>query len=176
MPSPVFYQRSDFKTYPHLIYLVETNAVETQSKVCVTAEVVVYARHPAKIIGRGRRQFCPCHRRPTGLQGIRSPTGRRLLDVLGSSLPSCVFLFVLLAAVLSLALSKLPPAFAVAEKEKGRGDQRLVWTQAVPNGYQPFEPPSETQSNRRPFAMQTLATLLRRSFKRKYFISQNNKH
>lgn len=103
---------------------------------------------------------------PEGVQ--RAPTGRRLLDVLGSSLPYCVFLFVLLAAVLSLALSKLLPAFAVAEREKGRGDQRFVFTQAVPNGHQPFQPPSETQSNHRPFAMQTLATLLRRSFKRKY--------
>lgn len=142
--------------------------METQSKVCATVEVVIYARHPAKIIGRGRCQFGPCHRRPTGLQRVRAPTGRRLLDVLGSSLPCCVFLFVLLAAVLSLALSELLPAFAVAEREKGRGGQRFVFTQAVPNGHQPFQPPSETQSNRRPFAMQTLATLQRRSFKRKY--------
>lgn len=112
--------------------------METQSKVCVTVEVVIYARHQAKIIGRGRCQFGPCHRRPTGLQRVRAPTGRRLLDVLGSSLPCCVFLFVLLAAVLSLALSKLLPAFAVAEREKGRGDQRFVFHRQSQMAISPF--------------------------------------
>lgn len=106
---------------------------------------------------------------------IRAPTGHRLLGSLGLSLPGCVFLFVLLAVVLSPAVVALPPASAVTGREKRRGDHRLVGTQEVPDDHRPFQPPSETQSYRQSFAIQTLATLQRRSSKRKSFISENKR-